>query len=187
MPDHAVVVDNDQRASELVTVCRRANTEIPPIALEGGDLRRTLGGNGQVRPGFEATEVTVDLGAVLLDGELHWFVAHLAAHRSWLWGEILVVANAAFLGHWNIAPRAHPGDGVLDIMQANLSFRERLRARGRMPSGTHVPHPQISIRRRDFFQTTLDDVTPIRIDGVRVCSARNLSVRVASEALRVWI
>lgn len=186
VPDDAVVVASDREAAEIAATHRRSNTPVPPMVLTGGDLARTLGG-GADRPSPTRTHVVVDLGAVLLDGRLHWFVAHLVARRSWLRGRIVVAANAAFLGSWNMAPRAHPGDGKLDVIDADLSLGDRLKARRRLPLGTHVPHPAISVRRTDAIQIELDGPTPVRLDGHLVGSARSLSVRVEPDALDLWI
>ena len=86
VPDNAVVVDSDHEAAEVAAENRRTNTAVPPMLVTGGDLAKTLGGGG-ARPSAQRTHVVVDLGAVLLDGRLHWFVAHLVARRSWLRGD----------------------------------------------------------------------------------------------------
>jgi len=185
VPEDAVVVDSDREAAELAAVNRRANTPVPPMVLTGGDLARTLGGG--TRPSTRHTHVAVDLGAVLIDGKLQWFVAHLVARRFWLRGRVVVAANAAFMGEWNVAPRAHPGDGRLDLIDADPPFGDRLKARRRLPLGTHVPHPAISVRRTDAVQVELDTPTPIRLDGHLVGSARSLSIRVEPNALDIWI
>ncbi|MEM7142298.1 MAG: hypothetical protein AAF548_14845 [Actinomycetota bacterium] len=187
VPADAVVVDSDHAAAEIVAAARRRNEEIPALALRAGDLARTLGGTGRVTTGEEGTELTVDVGAALVDGKLHWFVAHLVARHGWLRGRIVVAANAAFIGAWNIAPRAHPGDGLLDVVDADPPLRDRLAARRRLPSGTHVPHPDIRIRRRDAIQVELDRPTAVHLDGRRIGDARNLSIRIEPEALRVWV
>lgn len=186
VPDDAVVVTCDREAAEIAATHRRSNTPVPPMVLTGGDLARTLGG-GADRPSATRTHVVVDLGAVLLDGRLHWFVAHLVARRSWLRGRIVVAANAAFLGAWNVAPRAHPGDGKLDVIDADPSLGDRLKARRRLPLGTHVPHPAISVRRTEAVQIDLPAPTPVRLDGHLVGPARSLSVRVEPDALDLWI
>lgn len=187
VPGDAVVARTDREASLAVASARRQEAPLPSLALVGGDLVRTLGGRGAVRPGEEATHVRVDLGAALLDGRLHWFLAHLVARRSWLRGRIVVAANAAFLGSWNIAPRAHPGDGRLDVLDGDPPLRTRLQARRRVTTGTHVPHPDIAVTRREAIQLELDRPTAVRLDGEPAGAARTLSIRVEPAAVDVWI
>ncbi len=88
LPEGGVVASSNEVLLDLVTSHRRAGTPIPPVALTGGDLWRTLGGvPGSTRwQTDDAQRLPVDLGAVLLDGRLHWFCAHLVARRSWLRG-----------------------------------------------------------------------------------------------------
>ncbi len=85
-------------------------------------------------------------------------------------GPIVAVMNAEFLGDWDVAPRAHPGDGLLDVVSvaAGMSLADRLRARRRLPAGTHVPHPAITIERRPAVQLGFDRPTPVWLDGVLV-------------------
>lgn len=187
LPNDIAWADSDRAAAELVAAARRTNAPVPAIALTGGDLARTLGGRGPRLGGGEGTHVRVDLGAVLIDGRLHWFLAHLVARRSWLRGRIVVAANAAFLGRWNLAPRAHPGDGKLELLDADPPLGDRLKARRRLPAGTHLPHPDITVRRVDAAQIEFAHATPIRLDGHRVGSARALSVRVEPDAVDVWV
>ena len=187
VPSDIVWADSDRAAAEIATSARRANRPIPPLALTAGDLMRTLGGRGaRLREG-EGTHVQVDLGAVLIDGKLQWFLAHLVARHSWLRGRVVVAANAAFIGPWNIAPRAHPGDGRLDLLDGNPSLGDRFKARRRLVTGTHVPHPDISVRRVSATQVDFDRDTPIRLDGELVGRARSLSIRVEPDAVDLWI
>ena len=122
-----------------------------------------------------------------MDGRLHWFVAHLVARRSWWRGRLLVAANASFIGRWNAAPRSHPGDGRLDVFDADPPLMVRLAARRRLPSGTHVPHPDITQRRTASAQCEFHPALDIYLDGRRLARARTLSLRVEPEALEVWI
>jgi len=187
LPPGAVVVASDAEARRVVEAARRANEVPPPLALAGGDLCRTLGGRGD-RGRWErgeAVRAAVDLGAVLVDGRQFWFVAHLVARHSWWRGRLVAVMNAQFLGAWDVAPRAHPGDGLLDVVDAaaGLSLVDRLEARRRLPAGGHVPHPQISVTRRPAVQLELATPTPVWLDGEPVGEARSLSLRVEPDAL----
>ena len=179
-----------------------------PGAATGGDEARmpgvATGGDEARMPGVESgrraetarsvvprggtgVRVEVDVGAALVDGRLHWFVAHLVARRSWWRGRLLVAANASFIGRWNAAPRSHPGDGRLDVFDADPPLTVRLGARRRLPSGTHVPHPRIGQRRVTASQYDLDPALDLYLDGVRLDRARTLSLRVEPGALEVWI
>lgn len=185
LPDGAVLVRSDAEARELVTAARRADQPIPPLGLLGGDLCRTLGGTGdegRLRSG-EVTHLPVDLGAVLVDGRLHWFVAHLVARHGWWRGRVVAAMNAQFLGAWNVVPRGHPNDGRLDVLDADLPLRDRLQARRRLPLGTHVPHPGIRERHQQAVQIELDRPTPVRLDGQLLGPARTLSIRTEPDAL----
>lgn len=186
LPDDGVVVRSDAEARAVVERARRRGDEIPPIGLLGGDLCRTLGGRGDEARlrGADATRVTVDIGAVLVDGRLHWFVAHLVARRSWWRGRVVAVMNAEFHGGWDAAPRAHPNDGLLDVFDVTMPFGERLKARGRLGSGTHVPHAGIRQERTAATQFELERPLAVWLDGQRVAEARALSVRVEADALR---
>ena len=188
-PTDLVYVASDRAAAEVIAKARRANREVPSIGLTGGDMHRTLGGSSGsgLAAATEATHVIVDIGAALLDGRLHWFFGHLVARRSWLTGRVLVVANAAFIGPWNIAPRAHPGDGRFEILDGDPSRGDRWKARRRLPSGTHIPHPAIRVRRAGAAQFEFERPTPIHLDGHHEGEATTLSIRLEADAVDVWI
>jgi hypothetical protein len=187
LPDDGVVVRSDAEARAVVTAARRTGGPVPPLGLLGGDLCRTLGGTGdasRLRSG-DAAHLPVDLGSVLLDGRLHWFVAHLVARRGWWRGRLVAAMNAQFLGGWDVAPRSHPGDGRFDLLDvaASMPIGERWKARQRLPSGTHVPHPEITQRRVQAVQLRFERPLPVRLDGDLVAPARDLSIRVDPAAL----
>jgi len=186
-PDGLVVVEGDVAARRVVEEARRAGEPIPPLGLAGGDLARTLGARGGADrfAGGELVQAPVDLGSVLVDGRQHWFVAHLVVRGSWWRGRIVAAMNAEFLGAWDVAPRGHPNDGRLDVLDvdAALGLGDRLKARRRLPAGTHVPHPRIRQSRVTAVQVDLDRPTAVWLDGERLGEARRLSIRVEPDAL----
>jgi hypothetical protein len=188
LPDDGVVVANDAEARAVVEEARRAGRPLPVIGLLGGDLCRTLGGSGDAGRlrSDEAHTYPVDVGAVLVDGRLHWFVSHLVA-RSRLWRRAFVAMNAQWYRAWNLGPRAHPGDGLLDTYDASLRARDLWLVRSRLHHGTHLPHPGIKARRVAAVQVSLERALPLELDGVAVATARALSIRVEPDALLVVV
>lgn len=189
LPADGVVVHSDAEARRVVTDARRAGEPIVALGLLGGDLCRTLGGRGdegRLRSG-QATVARCDLGVVLVDGRLVYFVAHLVARRRFWGGRAFVAMNAAWLGGWNLGPSAHPGDGILDTYDARLALRQRLAVRARLPQGAHLPHPAITVRRTAAVQVDLEPAVPVYVDGEALGPARSLSMRVEPDALTVVV
>ena len=192
LPDGGVVVHSDADARTALEDARRRGVAYPPLGLLGGDLCRTLGGTGdesRLRSG-DAITFSVDLGQALVDGTMHLFVAHLVA-RTPLWTRAYVVMNDQWYsgrhGAWNLGPRAHPGDGLLDAYDVHLSVGDLLRVRRRLHHGAHLPHPGIEERRAPAVHVELERPLPVRLDGVSVGRGRSLSVRVEPDALTVVV
>ncbi len=183
LPEDGVVVGSDAEAAAALADARRDRRPFPSLGLLGGDLCRTLGGGGGR---LQGVRFTVDVGEALLDGRLHLFVAHLVA-RTRLWTRAFVAMNAQWLGDWNLGPRAHPNDGLLDTYDARLPIRQLAAVRSRIHHGAHLPHPGIKERRTAALQAELERPLPVRLDGVAVGRARVISVRVQPDALTVVI
>lgn len=207
LPDDAEVAASDAEVRHLLEECRRQRREPPTVALVGGDLCRTLGG-GSGRPAAAAARLrsqggpafTIDVGEVLADGHLRLFVAHLVA-RTPRWRRAFVAMNAQYLtpatyigplrlpgrGWWDLGPRAHPSDGLLDTYSAELGLTQALAVRSRVRHGAHLPHPQISSRRTGSLQVEWDQPRRLFLDGEAVGHASVLSVRVRPRALVVHV
>lgn len=177
----------DRAASRSIELRRQAGLPLVPIGLESGDLARTMGGGGQGR--FDGTHMRgrVDLLVVTADGVEHCAVAHVVARHSWWWGEVALAMNAQFLGRYDVAPRSHPNDGKVDVLlvDSSMSFRERLRARRRARTGTHLPHPRIDVRHVAEWHHEFARPCSLYVDGVKVGAVRSLSVTAEPDALLV--
>jgi hypothetical protein len=185
LPEGGVLVRSDAEAGAALNAARRDRRPFPALGLLGGDLCRTLGG-GAGGDQLQGVRFTVDVGEALLDGRLHLFVAHLVA-RTRLWTRAFVAMNAQYLGEWNLGPRAHPNDGLLDTYDAHLSRDQLLPVRARLHHGTHLPHPGIKERRTAALQVELERPLPVRLDGAGVGTARVISVRAQPDALTVVV
>lgn len=185
LPADGVLVRSNAEARRVVEDARRRSEPVPTLGLLGGDLCRTVGGRGdegRLRSP-DAMTLPVDLGSVLLDGRQHWFLSHLVVRGSWWRGRVVAVMNAQWIGAWDVAPRSHPNDGLLDVFDGNLSFDDRMKARRRLRTGTHVPHPGITQRRVKALQLDLDRPVGVHLDGERVGTARRLAIRLEPDAV----
>ncbi len=182
-PDGGPRFDTDHALAAAAAVAL-AQGEVLEALLEGGDLRQTLGGP---RPVASAPyRYPCDLGFARLDGgDEHPFAAHVVCHRRFWSGEAAVIMNAAYVGDRYLGPRSHPNDNLLDITIGALPLQQRLMADRRSRQGTHVPHPQLKVRRVSTWEHEFARVTPVWIDGRRHGRCRRVEVRLVTDAFVV--
>jgi len=167
LPPSAPIATSDVEAAALIGGKHRV------IGLESGDLARTLGIRKPFTRAREHQLVPIDgLHVDFDDGSSVVAIAHVLIGRLAVDRHVIAVMNAAFVGNRNVAPRAHPGDGKADVVSMDLSRSDRLKARSRMITGTHVPHPGISIRKVDAAGFDLGRSRLVTIDGRR-CGRRS--------------
>lgn len=184
------------------------------IGLTGGDLHRSVGSPAHDPEDLRAgrgMRLPVDLGvvepvgfvphrsaaaAVDTDGEpLLQFCAHLVCIRRvrglpappLFARDTLVVMNAAYRKGANLAPRSHPNDGRLDVTEGRLGLWDSLRARRRMPTGTHVPHPRLHQRRVRTLERSFEHPMDLVVDSVAVGTATGVRVRCVPDALIIVV
>lgn len=159
------------------------------VRLTGGDLLTTIGGPSQAGTQADALHLPMDLGVVAHGGEHTVFAAHvIVRRRSWT-GRVLAVMNSQWVGDRNVVPAGHPNDGRLDLIDARLGIRDLIAARKRVATGTHLPHPDISVRRVRTEPVTVDfeSSTPCWVDGVSIGSVRSITLRCVPDAVTVVV
>lgn len=186
LPDGVPVAHSDAEAWRLVVDGVRS------FGVAGGDLARTMGGGSPGRMQGTVVCVPVDVVHVQLDGDRTLSVAHVVARTpgrlGWLRGPALLALNAQFIGPYDVAPRGHPNDGRVDVVQvdAAMSPRTRLAARTRARTGTHVPHPFLTTRQVADQQFVFDRALEVWVDGQRWRRGSTLHLRVEPDALTVY-
>ena len=61
----------------------------------------------------------------------------------------------------------------------------RLTALARARSGSHLPHPDITVSRVESYEIVVDRPAMVRLDGVRVGRVRALAIRVVPDAVTI--
>lgn len=174
------------------------------VLLTGGDLLATLGVEG-IRPPGERHAYPIDLAFAYLrsdpDGDERRalpFVAHATIAAAGnpvvsLLGRVLghgpdisvSIMNAAWHGDLRFGPRAHPNDGLLDITEGQVGYRERREAAKRARSGSHLPHPALKTNRAANWEARFDQARSVCLDGQQVGRFIGVRVELVADACAV--
>jgi hypothetical protein len=154
-------------------------------AVRAGDLHRSVGAPGGrddvYRLPVDALRVTSDVGERLA-------VSHVVARNGWWSGPIVAVTNTGYVGQWNIAPRAHPNDGRMDVVEVSrtMGVRQRWLARSRLRHGTHVPHPDVQTRTAETVEWEFDEALGLYVDGVHLGRTSRLAVTISPDHFAIY-
>lgn len=198
-PIDADRVGSDEDLASVVAHAVRAGTTASVI-VTAGDLFRAVGGTDGVDRTLDEVDIArlpCDALRVDLDDRTYWAVAHVVVHRrilgssalGWWRGRIVAMMNVQYRGEWDVAPRAHPNDGRVDVVEVDrsMAIRDRWRARGRLPLGAHVPHPSIRTRQVRSLSLDLEPGDRVVVDGVDRGAGRRLGVTVQPDAFTVHV
>lgn len=167
------------------------------FVVEAGDLHMALG-QPRWQPKDEVQHLPVDVLRVKMssgspdDDDTHVMYA-LSSIEIGTWlsrRRFICVSNCGFIGSYNIAPRAHPNDGEMDVVSIDpaMDWRQRFQARTRARLGQHVPHPQISMERGVSHTWHKESAREkLRIDGAIVADWDCVEVSVLADVCTVVV
>ena len=156
-------------------------------ALSGGDVYASL---GRPRPNaVRAQRLPMDVLRVDTDREHFVAVAHVVARKRFWRGRIVGAFNVGRLGAWDVAPAAHPNDGRFELIEVDeaMTWRDRMSARRRLPSGGHVPHPSIRLRHAREATWTFDEPVRCVADGIPRGTITSLTVSIEPDAFELIV
>ena len=192
-PASVTACDSDAATAAIVNHCASESSSLPYIWLTGGSLARSLGTSGTL-PETEVHELPIDLLLVRYrtsDGIGHTsFAVNSVVMRNRLWrGRIVAITNGGYIGALEVAPRAHPNDGVFDVVDVadQMSWRQRIIARNRLSTGGHIPHPSIRVRQSQSDSWLFPRPMDLYLDGDFVGSIAEVNVTVESDSLKLVI
>jgi hypothetical protein len=157
------------------------------FAVSGGDLHRTVGHPAAGRD--VAWRLPIDVLRVRTETSTHIAVAHVTIRRSWWRGPLVFVCNVDHVGSWNVAPRAHPNDGRFDVVTvaAEMTLRDRLEFRRRLPTGRHVPHPAVGVTAATTWGWHDPAGSRVRVDGVDIGTRTSVEITIEADAAAVHV
>jgi hypothetical protein len=99
----------------------------------------------------------------------------------------LVVMNGQYLRGLDLSPRGHPGDGVAEAQLYSLPPGARRAMRTRLPTGAHLPHPAITVRRAHHVVVRAARPVPLEIDGAPAGRFTDLDIILRRAAYRLLV
>jgi len=167
------------------------------FALTGGSLFETLGRpNAPVIGGVAHCLPcdTISVSIVARGTQIKVTAVNDVAIRNswlrggWLRGPVLVVTNTGMRRGRQIATRAHPNDGHLDVVSvATMNMRQRIIGWSKAKSGNHVPHAKILISRTTHLDLAVSAKQLIVIDGRRHNHVSRVTLTIAPDTAHVLI
>ena len=192
-PENLVICETDEAASQLATDFYLQQKSIPPIAITRSNLSRALGTKGadaksqnmQATP-FDLIEVTFVDASKTQQKVLA--LGYGLLRKSWWRGDIVAAMNTSFIGDWDCAPRSHPNDGKFDLLAVSSEMKstQRLIASRRLKFGTHLPHPQISVKQLTSFDADCSVKPNLYVDNRRFISVNQCKFRLLPDALTLY-
>jgi hypothetical protein len=190
-PDGLVLLRDDKQLAQM------EQTAIG--SLSGGDIHNALGAPVPVQPGVMCTQLEIDAMYVEIQtsatDEYSLFASssvEVGLLRPSLVrkSQYACVTNGGLIQGRNLAPRAHPNDGVLDsvVFSKEMSFRERLLAMRKAMTGTHVPHPLVHVSRAEsfsFMRTSRNDL--LFVDGEKMPLWQSVRVTVQPDYWKIVV
>jgi hypothetical protein len=192
-PEDLVICETDAATSQLATDFYLQQKPMPAIAITRSSLSRTLGKEGsnvnsqnmQATP-FDLIEVTF-VDASMIEQKV-LALGYGLLRKSWWRGDIVAAMNTSFIGNWDCAPRSHPNDGKFDLLAVNgeMKSTQRLIASRRLKFGTHLPHPQISMKQLTSFDADCSAKPNLYVDNRRFMSVNQCKFRLLPDALTLY-
>ncbi len=183
VPRQIKTAGSDQEIAELYELGERI------IGLSSGNLHSSLGGNFSIQRTVtnKTTACKIDLGKVTTEQDSYIFASYckiLDRRAPWR-GKVIV--NSQLIAGRRLAPKAHPGDGSLELIESSLSFRQALLARRKAKLGDHLPHPDLGIKRVQNLKYHFEESKKLVIDNQFIGYHKFIEFEVLPHAITIIV
>lgn len=194
-PSKLIVLDNDLAIADHFT----AHQQIEPCTVSNGSIAQSLGiRSGVTQPDFapnqQMTLVQIDLLQInyktptSVNSSLSLVVAGtLTIQQRSVLSTQLILSNSGILQGRDVLPRAHPNDGLVDVLEIDpeISMRQRVTAWHRSFTGSHLPHPRLHVSRSTDFEWS-GHPSKMVADGVAYKAVVWLQCTVIPDAMSIY-
>ena len=164
-----------------------------PPCTSSGNLHRSLGEpdrNG-AREGFTELPLDALLCSVSHDGGIRERIACAdVVVGSWYGRQgLMVVTNVGSWSGLDVTPGSHPNDGRFEFLAVDrdMPMRQRVAARRRARTGSHLPHPMLTRGSRTDITIVRRDGQRLLIDSVDAGPWTSVRVEIVPDRLRVLV
>lgn len=159
--------------------------------VTGGNVHAAIGrpaapavGSACIVAPIDALKCSVDA-----DGEKMEMIAvsDVTVGTWWSCSGFAVVTNAGRTGSLDLAPRSHPNDGRAEVfvLDRSVPLSQRAIARRRARTGTHLPHPSMSVSHVTDIRLDRRRGQRLRIDGIAVPAWTSVHVTLLPDHLSI--
>ncbi len=178
---HPVADDHEFAEKALTALQANHGRDATLVATPAtGALLRTVGLETPRRQDPMAFDVDLVL-VTLDDGPPKPMMAHLVVAPT-VTGRVLAVMNTPCWRQYRLAPRAHPNDGLVDVVIGQIKPSQWWEGLRRAKTGTHLPHPGLRSKRTSSWAHRFDRRRRVWIDGRSAGLTRTLKIEVIADA-----
>jgi len=191
-PDRLHIFDDDSSFGSFLSDNRALDWSSMNFSISKSEAARDLGLSGartdssqMLRTSFDLIEVQAQVGDLRIT---RFLVGHAVLGNGFFRGRTVGVFNVSFHAGRDWAPRAHPNDGKLDVVEfaKDMKFAQRFAAYRKLKTGSHLPHPDISYHQSNQYQ--FDDLraTRLTVDSLDLGAVKTCTFQVIVDAVTLY-
>ena len=179
------VVDSFDSEFELAQIVKKSYESGNRLvaSLTQGDLLNSFGGGSNRKRIYE-----MDFCIAELDDKIEYaFISFFSAGKPFRSADVNFAINGTSVGSWQLGPRSHPNDGLLDITRGTMTLTQLFLARKKAKNGAHLPHPNLKYKRLEKDEWCFKKPKPIFCDQKYLGKAKKVKLWVIGDGFSLIV
>ena len=191
-PDRLQIFDDDSSFGSFLSDNRALDWSSMNFAILKSEAARDLGLSGartessqMLRTSFDLIEVQAQVGDLRIT---RFLVGQAVLGNGFFRGRTVGVFNVSFHAGRDWAPRAHPNDGKMDVVEfaEDMKFAQRFAAYRKLKTGSHLPHPDISYHQSTAYEYDDLRATRLTVDSLDLGAVKTCTFQVIVDAVTLY-